>query len=74
MPQDWHAEWDALLRRRDEAVVRARLLQAEISAALRRREPPARQLLRAADAAEGDLASARAQLKEFLRQLAANSV
>ncbi len=69
MPQVWEEEWQALMRWRDDAVVRARVIQAEITAVLRRREPPPMQLLRAADAAEGELAQARARLKDFLRQL-----
>jgi hypothetical protein len=71
MPQDWEEEWHALLRRRDEALARARHIQAEISASFRRRQPPPMQLLRAADAAEGDLAAIRATLRDFLRQLGA---
>ena len=69
MPQAvWEQEWEALVRRRDEALAHARQLQAEISAVLRRREPPAMQLLRAADAAETDLNLATARLKTFLSQ------
>ena len=71
MPQDWEEEWHALLQRRDEALARARLIQAEISASFRRRQPPPMQLLRAADAAEGDLAAIKATLRDFLRQLGA---
>ena len=71
MPQDWEEEWHALLQRRDEALARSRLIQAEISASFRRRQPPPMQLLRAADAAEGDLAAIKATLRDFLRQLGA---
>lgn len=73
MPQGWEDEWEALLRWRDDALARSRVIQAEITAALRRREPPPMQLLRAADAAEGDLAMVKARLKDFLRQLGAAS-
>jgi hypothetical protein len=69
MAQAWEEEWQALMRWRDEAVFRAQVIQTEITATLRRREPPPMQLLRAADLAEGDLAQARSRLKEFLRQL-----
>ncbi|MGO8919034.1 MAG: hypothetical protein ACLQJR_24295 [Stellaceae bacterium] len=69
MPQSWEDEWQALVRWRDEAVVRSRVIQAEITAVLRRREPPPMQLLRAADLAEGEVTQAKARLKDFLRQL-----
>ncbi|HXY99640.1 MAG TPA: hypothetical protein VEI03_06540 [Stellaceae bacterium] len=68
MRQGWDEEWQALLRWQDEALARARGIQAEIGAVLRRREAPPMQLLRAADRAESELAEARARLKEFLRQ------
>jgi hypothetical protein len=71
MPQGWEQEWQALVRWRDEATARSRHIQAEITAVLRRREPPPMQLLRAADAAEGDLNLVRARLKDFLRHLGA---
>jgi len=67
--QAWEEEWEALLRWRDEALARSRQLQSEISAALRRRQPPPMQLLRAADAAEGDLNLVKARLRAFLRDL-----
>jgi hypothetical protein len=66
MPQGWEEEWQALLRWRDEALARSRALQAEISAAFRRRQPPPMQLLRAAEAAETDLATVKARLRGFL--------
>lgn len=70
MPQQaWEQEWEALVRWRDDALARSRQLQTEISAALRRRQPPAMQLLRAADAAETNLNLAKARLKAFLRQI-----
>jgi hypothetical protein len=68
MRQSWDDEWQALLRSRDEALVRARRIQAEITAVLRRREPPPMRLLRAADLAEGEVAQAKARLKDFLGQ------
>jgi hypothetical protein len=71
MPQGWEQEWQALVRWRDEALARSRHIQAEITAVLRRREPPPMQLLRAADAAEGDLNLVKARLKDFLRHLGA---
>lgn len=69
MPQPWEEEWEALLRWRDDALQRSRQLQTEISAVLRRRQPPPMQLLRAADAAEVDLNLVKARLRAFLRQL-----
>lgn len=69
MPQGWEQEWEALLRWRDQALARSRRIQAEITAALRRRQPPPTQLLRAADAAEGDLDLVKARLKDFLHHL-----
>lgn len=68
MRHSWDDEWQALLRSRDEALDRARRVQAEIGAALRRREPPPMRLLRAADLAEGEVARAKARLKDFLGQ------
>jgi len=71
MAQSWEEEWQALVRWRDQALVRSRQIQAEITATLRRREPPPLQLLRAADAAEGDLNQVKARLKDFLHNLGA---
>jgi hypothetical protein len=71
MPQSWEEEWQALVRWRDQALARSRQIQAEITATLRRREPPPLQLLRAADAAEGDLNQVKARLKDFLHHLGA---
>ncbi len=69
MPQGWEDEWQELLRWRDAALARARQFQEEVTAAIRRREPPPMQLLRAADRAEDDLAAAKARLRDFLRQV-----
>jgi hypothetical protein len=69
MAQPWEEEWQELLRGRDEALARTRLIQAEITAALRRRQPPPMHLLRAAELAEGELAQAKARLKSFLNHL-----
>jgi len=69
MPQAWEDDWRTLLRWRDQAEAHARGIQSEITATLRRREPPPMHLLRAADLAEGELTQAKARLKDFLRQL-----
>jgi hypothetical protein len=69
MPQGWEEEWQVLMRWRDEALARSRHIQDEITAVLRRREPPPMQLLRAAELAEGERAAAKARLKDFLRHL-----
>ena len=69
--QDWEEEWQSLVRVRDEALERSRHLQAEITASFRRRQPPSMQLLRAAEAAESELATLRTRLRDFLRQLGA---
>ncbi len=69
MLRGWDEQWQALLRWQDEALARAHGIRAEITAVLRRREPPPMQLLRAADRAEGEVAEARARLKDYLRQL-----
>jgi len=71
MPQGWEQEWEALARRRDEAAERSRRLQGEITAFFRRRQPPPMQLMRAAEAAEGELAAIRARLRDFLRHIGA---
>jgi hypothetical protein len=71
VPQHRQDEWQVLVRLRDEALARARHFQDEITASIRRRQPPPMQLLRAADAAEGELAAAREQLRLFLRRLGA---
>ena len=69
MPQSWEGEWQSPVRWRDQALARSRQIQAEITTTLRRRAPPP--LLRAADAAEGDLNQVKARLKDFLRHLGA---
>ncbi len=69
MRQDWEEGWQALLRLRDDALARSRVLQDEISGFFRRRKPPPMQLMRAADAAEGEVAAAKARLRDFLRDL-----
>ncbi len=69
MQQRWEEDWQALLRLRDDAVARSRVLQDEISAFFRRRQPPPMRLMRAADAAEGEVAAAKARLRDFLRHL-----
>ncbi len=69
MAARWEDEWQALLRGRDDAVARTRELQAEITAAIRRREPLPMHLLRAAELAEGELAQAKARLRDFLHHL-----
>ncbi len=71
MPRDFGEEWQALVRQRDEALARSRLIQAEIADVLRRRQPPSRQLLREADAVASELAAARARVREFLRRVGA---
>jgi hypothetical protein len=69
MGQGWEREWQVLVRRRDEALARSQVIQAEITAAFRRHEPPSVQLLRAADLVAGELATTKARLKDFLHQL-----
>ncbi|HEX7969005.1 MAG TPA: hypothetical protein VF502_12370 [Stellaceae bacterium] len=69
MRQRWEEEWQGLLRSRDEALARSRVLQEEISSFFRRRQPPPMQLMRAADAAEGDVTAVKARLRDFLRHL-----
>ena len=71
MQQRWQDEWEALARLRDEAVERSRRIQDEITGFFRRRQPPPMQLMRAADAAEGELAAIRARLRDFLRHIGA---
>jgi hypothetical protein len=71
MAQGWEDEWQALVRWRDQVLTRSRQIQAEITATLRRREPPPPPLLRAADAAEGELNQVKARLKDFLHHLGA---
>ena len=69
MRQRWEEDWQALLQSRDDALARSRVLQNEISAFFRRRQPPPMQLMRAADAAEGEVAAVKARLRDFLRHL-----
>ena len=69
MSQQWQEEWQALLRWRDDAVARTCEIQAEITAAIRRRQPLPMHLLRAAEMAEGELAQAKARLRQFLHHL-----
>ena len=69
MRQSWEEEWQVLVRSRDEALARTRVLQDEISAFFRRRQPPPMQLMRAADAAEGELAATKTRLRDFLHNL-----
>lgn len=66
---NWQEEWQLLLRRRDTVMAQARELQAEISAVLRRRQPPPRELLRAAERTEGELAALKARLRDVLRRV-----
>jgi hypothetical protein len=68
MPDGWEEEWRTLTRWRDEALARLHGIQAEITASIRRRQPPPMKLLRAADEATGELAAAKAKLRQFLRQ------
>jgi seryl-tRNA synthetase len=65
----WQDEWQALVRRSDQAVARSRALQAAITDVLRRRQPPPRDLLREAERAEDELAALKAQLRAVLRQV-----
>lgn len=58
-----------MVRRRDQALARSRAIQAEISASLRRRQPPPMELLREAERAEDDLAELKARLRDFLGRL-----
>jgi hypothetical protein len=67
--QSWEEDWQTLLRSRDEALARTRVLQDEITAFFRRRQPPPMQLMRAADVAEGELAATKARLRDFLHTL-----
>jgi hypothetical protein len=71
MPQGWEEDWQALVRRRDEALERSRLIQDEITAFFRRRQAPPMQLMRAAEAANGEVDAIRARLRDFLRHIGA---
>ncbi len=68
MRQGWEREWQELLRLRDDALQRSCRIRQEISESIRRRQPPAMTLMRAADAAQGEIAAARARLHDFLRE------
>jgi hypothetical protein len=69
MRQHWEDEWQALVRERDAAQARSQRIQDEITDSIRRRQPPAMRLMRAADAAEAELAAIRARCRDFLQQL-----
>jgi hypothetical protein len=69
MRQRWEDEWQALVRERDAAQARSQRIQDEITDSLRRRQPPAMRLMRAADAAEAELAAIRVRVRDFLRQI-----
>jgi hypothetical protein len=69
MRQQWEEEWHALLRERDAAQARAQSIQDEITQSIRRRRPPPMQLMRAADAAEAEVAAIRARIRDFLHHL-----
>jgi hypothetical protein len=69
MQHEWKEEWQALVRYRDEVLERSRHIQDEISAFFRRRQAPPMQLLRGAEMLEGELATIKARLRDFLHQL-----
>ena len=73
MRQGWQDDWQDLMRSRDDALARSRVLQNEISGFFRRRQPPPMQLMRAVDAAEGEVAAVKARLRDFLRHLGRTS-
>jgi hypothetical protein len=68
MRHGWEQEWQELLRLRDDALQRSCRIRQEISDSIRRRQPPAMKLMRAADAAQGEIAAVRARLQDFLRE------
>jgi hypothetical protein len=71
MRQHWEDEWQALVRERDAALARSQRIQDEITDSIRRRQPPPMRLMRAADAAEAELAAIRARIRDFLHHLRA---
>jgi hypothetical protein len=65
----WQDDWQALVRRRDQALARSRAIQAAITDVLRRRQAPPMELLREAERAEDELAMLKQQLRGVLQRL-----